>query len=43
MDFFDVDGKIYFGEFTFYPASGYDPNRLSETDLMFGKKIDLGL
>ena len=43
MDFFDVDGKIYFGEFTFYPASGYDPNRLPETDLMFGNKIDLGL
>lgn len=43
MDFFDVGERIYFGEFTFYPASGYDPNRLPETDLMFGKKIDLGL
>lgn len=41
MDFFDVNGKIYFGEYTFFPASGYDNNRLPESDLYFGKKIDL--
>ena len=22
-DFYDVDGKTYFGELTFYPASGF--------------------
>jgi len=43
MDFYDVDGKLYFGEFTFYPSSGCDPNRLPESDLYFGSKIDLSL
>lgn len=41
MDFFDVNGKIYFGEYTFFPASGYDYNRLPESDLYFGNKIKL--
>lgn len=41
IDFFDVNGKIYFGEYTFFPASGYDYNRLPESDLYFGKKIVL--
>lgn len=41
MDFFDVNGKIYFGEYTFFPASGYDYNRLLESDLYFGNKIKL--
>ncbi len=43
MDFYDVNGKIYFGEYTFYPASGFDANRLPETDRYFGDKIDLSL
>ena len=43
MDFYDVDGKCYFGEYTFYPASGFDYNRLPATDLYFGEKIDLSL
>lgn len=43
MDFYDVDGKCYFGEYTFYPASGFDANRLPEMDLYFGDKIDLSL
>ena len=25
MDFYDVNGKIYFGEYTFFPASGMMP------------------
>lgn len=41
MDFFDVNGNIYFGEYTFFPASGYDYNRLFESDLYFGNKIIL--
>ena len=43
MDYFDVDGHCYFGEYTFYPASGFDSNRLPETDRLFGDKIDLSL
>ncbi len=41
MDFYDIDGKCYFGEYTFYPASGFDPNYLPETDRYFGEKIHL--
>lgn len=43
MDFYDVNGRIYFGEYTFYPSSGWDPNYLPETDLYFGQLIDLSL
>lgn len=41
VDLYNVDGQIFFGEMTFYPASGFDPNRLPETDLYFGNLIKL--
>ena len=41
VDLYNVDGTIYFGEMTFYPASGFDANLLEETDLLFGSMIDL--
>lgn len=41
VDLYNVDGKIYFGETTFYPASGFDPNLLTETDTLFGSRIKL--
>lgn len=43
VDLYNVDGKIYFGELTFFPASGFDANRLPETDIYFGNMIDLSL
>ena len=43
VDLYNINGKIYFGELTFYPASGFDSNRLPETDIYFGNKIDLSL
>lgn len=43
VDLYNVDGKIYFGETTFFPASGFDPNYLEETDRYFGSKINLEL
>lgn len=43
VDLYNVNGHIYFGELTFYPASGLDSNRLPETDLYFGNKIDFSL
>lgn len=43
VDLYNVAGKIYFGELTFYPASGFDANLLSETDDYFGSLIDLKL
>lgn len=43
VDFYDIDGRPYFGEYTFYPASGYHTSWWPETDRYFGSKIDLGL
>ena len=41
IDLYNQQGKIYFGEITLYPASGYDYNRLPEADLYFGEMINL--
>ena len=41
VDLYNVEGKIYFGEITLFPASGFDYNRLPEADLYFGEKIVL--
>lgn len=41
IDLYNVDGKIYFGEITFFPNSGFDKNLLPETDLSFGSLIQL--
>lgn len=42
VDLYECSGKIYFGELTFYPDSGFDSNLLSETDVYFGKLLNLG-
>ena len=42
VDLYEVGGKIYFGEMTFFPDAGFDANLLPETDEYFGKLIDLG-
>lgn len=41
IDFYDVNGQIYFGEMTFYPASGYGKFIDSEWDTKLGELIDL--
>ena len=41
VDLYHCNGKIYFGELTFYPASGFDSNLQPETDKYFGSLIDL--
>lgn len=41
VDLYNVGGKIYFGESTFFTASGFDANRLPEADLYFGSLIKL--
>ena len=41
IDLYNVGGKIYFGEITLFPDSGFDRNRLPEADLYFGGKIEL--
>lgn len=41
VDLYNVDGKIYFGELTFYPDGGVDPNILLSTDERWGKLLDI--
>ena len=41
IDLYQSSGQILFGEYTFYPLSGFEPNRLPEADLYFGNQIDL--
>lgn len=41
VDFYEVDGKLIFGELTFTPAGGLDTRRLPETDMMFGDLLKL--
>lgn len=40
-DFYLERGKAYFGELTFTPSGGFDYGRLPETDLLFGKMVNL--
>ena len=41
IDLYNVDGKIYFGEITFFPDSGFDSNLLRKTDELLGEYIEL--
>lgn len=41
VDFYEVDNKIYFGELTFYPASGFSPFEPNEWDYKLGDLIEL--
>lgn len=41
IDFYDIDGKIYFGEITFYPTSGIGGFEPEEWDYTFGEWITL--
>lgn len=37
VDLYNIDGRIYFGELTFYPGSGYGTFRPDSYDFKFGK------
>jgi len=41
IDLYNSDGKIYFGEITFFPESGLDPNILPNINEYFGELINL--
>lgn len=43
VDFYDVDGKIYFGELTFFDGSGFDPIVPIEWDYKIGSWVDLSM
>ena len=40
-DLYNINGKIYFGELTFYHWSGFTPFNPIEWDYKFGEKIKL--
>ena len=41
LDFYEVDGKIYFGEFTFFPAGGFWLFEPEEWELKLGGFLEL--
>ena len=41
VDFYEVDGKVYFGEMTFFHFSGFVPFEPEEWDIQFGEWISL--
>lgn len=41
VDLYDVEGKIYFGEYTFYPGGGFDTFEPIEWDFTFGEWLNL--
>ena len=41
VDLYYSKGKIYFGELTFYPDSGFDATLLEKTDILLGDKINI--
>ena len=41
VDFYEVEGKAYFGEMTFYPGSGFESFQPKEWDNILGSWIEL--
>lgn len=41
VDLYCIDGQVYFGELTFYPASGFDAKLLRESDEYWGELLKL--
>lgn len=41
VDFYEVNGKIYFGELTFFPGSGFEAFQPEEWDYKLGERISL--
>lgn len=41
VDLYEIDGKVYFGELTFYSQSGFDTTITHEADNILGSKLTL--
>ena len=41
VDFYDVNGHVYFGEFTFYDWAGLYPFKTIDTDIQLGRLLNL--
>lgn len=42
IDFYDINGKIYFGEYTFFSSGGYEQFNSEEFNYQLGSYIDIG-
>ena len=43
VDFYEINNRVYFGEFTFYPGGGLEQFNPVSWDRELGEWIDLGL
>lgn len=43
VDFYEIKGKVYFGELTFFPGSGFEEFTPESWDYEFGSWIDLSM
>lgn len=41
VDFYEIEGKVYFGELTFYPGAGLEEFRPEEYDKILGDMLEL--
>lgn len=41
VDLYNINGRIYFGEYTFYPDNGYDSTLTTECEQHYGNQIDI--
>ena len=41
VDWYEINGELYFGELTFYPGNGYEEFTPEEWDYKIGDMIDL--
>ena len=41
IDFYEINGKVYFGEITFYPGSGFEEFEPEKYDYLLGSWIKL--
>ena len=41
VDFYEVDGKVYFGELTFFPGSGFEEFTPESADYELGEWLHL--
>lgn len=41
LDFYEINGKVYFGELTFYPGSGFEEFTPRSADKWLGSFIKL--
>lgn len=43
VDFYEINDKVYFGELTFFPGSGFTPFVLYQQDLEIGEFLKLNI